>query len=103
MRWVPRGIRTVWELKMRDLIDMSADRGAFVCQSQSLNAFIAEPSKAKLTSMHFYAWEKGLKSGMYYLRTKPKVNAIQFTVDKEKKEEKEQVCEMKEGCVMCSG
>src|SRR4051812_17087609 len=60
---------------------MAADRGAFVDQSQSLNLFLAEPTNAKLTSMHFYAWKKGLKTGMYYLRSRPAVNAIQFTVD----------------------
>jgi ribonucleoside-diphosphate reductase alpha chain len=74
--------KTVWEIKQRTVIDMAADRGAFICQSQSLNLFIAEPNFAKLTSMHFYAWERGLKTGMYYLRTKPAVNAIKFTVDK---------------------
>jgi ribonucleoside-diphosphate reductase alpha chain len=75
--------KTVWEIKQRTVIDMAADRGAFICQSQSLNLFIAEPNFAKLTSMHFYAWERGLKTGMYYLRTKPAVNAIKFTVDKQ--------------------
>jgi ribonucleoside-diphosphate reductase alpha chain len=75
--------KTVWEIKQRAIIDMAADRGAFICQSQSLNLFIAEPNFAKLTSMHFYAWEKGLKTGMYYLRTKPATQAIKFTVDKQ--------------------
>lgn len=75
--------KTVWEIKQRTLIDMAADRGAYICQSQSLNLFIAEPNFAKLTSMHFYAWEKGLKTGMYYLRTKPAASAIKFTVDKQ--------------------
>ncbi|GAB5371009.1 hypothetical protein AAMO2058_001542100 [Amorphochlora amoebiformis] len=73
--------KTAWELKQKLLVDMAADRGAFVDQSQSLNAFIASPTHAKLTSMHFYAWRKGLKTGMYYLRTKPAAQAIQFTVD----------------------
>jgi ribonucleoside-diphosphate reductase subunit M1 len=73
--------RQVWEIKQRSLIDMSADRGAFICQSQSLNLFIAAPDRKTLTSMHFYSWKKGLKTGMYYLRTKPKADAIQFTVD----------------------
>jgi len=73
--------KTVWEIKMKSLIDMAADRGAFICQTQSLNMFVAEPTYSKLTSMHFYAWKKGLKTGMYYLRTKPKAEAIQFTVD----------------------
>jgi ribonucleoside-diphosphate reductase alpha chain len=73
--------KTVWEIKMRDLMDMAADRGAFIDQSQSFNCFIAQPSTAKLTSMHFYAWKKGLKTGCYYLRSQNVVNAIQFTVD----------------------
>ncbi len=75
--------RTVWEMKQRSLIDMAADRGAFICQSQSLNLFIEEPNFAKLTSMHFHAWRIGLKTGMYYLRTKAAVDAIKFTVQKE--------------------
>ena len=82
---VPQNIKeiykTVWEIKMKTIIDMAADRGAFICQSQSLNLFIQEPNFAKLTSMHFYAWQKGLKTGMYYLRTKSAVDAIKFTVD----------------------
>jgi len=83
---VPQDIKelykTVWEIKQRALIDMAADRGAFICQSQSLNLFIKDPNFAKLTSMHFYAWEKGLKTGMYYLRSTSAADAIQFTVDK---------------------
>jgi len=73
--------KTVWEMKMKDIIDMAADRGRFIDQSQSLNLFVADPTVNKLTAMHFYAWKKGLKTGMYYLRTKPAVNAIQYTVD----------------------
>ncbi len=73
--------RTVWEIPQRALIDMAADRGAFICQSQSLNLFVPSANFAKLTSMHFYAWEKGLKTGMYYLRTKAAADAIKFTVD----------------------
>lgn len=73
--------KTVWEIKQRNLIDMAADRGAFICQSQSLNLFIDNPNFAKLTSMHFYAWKKGLKTGMYYLRSKSAADAIKFTVD----------------------
>lgn len=73
--------RTVWEISQRALIDMAADRGAFICQSQSLNLFVPSPNFAKMTSMHFYAWEKGLKTGMYYLRTKAAADAIKFTVD----------------------
>jgi ribonucleoside-diphosphate reductase alpha chain len=72
--------KTVWEMKMKNLIDMAADRGAFICQSQSLNLFMADPNFAKLSSMHFYAWEKGLKTGIYYLRTKAAAAAQQFTI-----------------------
>ena len=75
--------KTVWEIKQRSLIDMAADRGAFICQSQSLNLFIQDANFAKLTSMHFYAWKKGLKTGMYYLRTKSAVDAIKFTLEKQ--------------------
>jgi ribonucleoside-diphosphate reductase alpha chain len=73
--------KTVWEIKQRAIIDMAADRGAFIDQSQSLNIHLAEPTISKLTSMHFYSWKKGLKTGLYYLRTRPKADAIQFTVD----------------------
>ena len=87
VREIPQPIKdvfkTVWEISQRAILDMAADRGAFICQSQSLNVHIAEPTTAKLTSMHFYAWKLGLKTGMYYLRTRPKADAIQFTVNKE--------------------
>jgi ribonucleoside-diphosphate reductase alpha chain len=91
--------RTAWELKQRTLIDLAAQRGAFICQSQSLNLFVADPSYAKLTSMHFHAWKQGLKSGCYYLRTRAAVTAQKFTVDptlmaaleQEKEKEKEKV------------
>lgn len=73
--------KTVWEIKQRVVLDMAADRGAFICQSQSTNVHLADPTPGKLTSMHFYAWKKGLKTGMYYLRSRPKADAIQFTVD----------------------
>ena len=73
--------RTAWELKQRTLIDLAAGRAPYICQSQSLNLFVADPSYAKLTSMHFYAWKKGLKTGCYYLRTKAAVMAQKFTVD----------------------
>jgi ribonucleoside-diphosphate reductase alpha subunit len=73
--------KTVWEISQKTILNMAADRGAYIDQSQSLNVFIASPSTAKLTSMHFYAWKKGLKTGMYYLRTRPKADAIKFTVD----------------------
>jgi ribonucleoside-diphosphate reductase alpha chain len=75
--------KTVWEIKQRTLIDMAADRGAFICQSQSLNLFVDAPTTSKLTSMHFYGWRKGLKTGMYYLRSKAASQAVQFTVEKQ--------------------
>jgi ribonucleoside-diphosphate reductase alpha chain len=74
--------RTVWEIPQKAIIDMAADRGAFICQSQSLNIHLQDANFAKLTSMHFYAWKKGLKTGMYYLRTKSAADAIKFTVEK---------------------
>ncbi|RRO15891.1 ribonucleoside-diphosphate reductase subunit alpha [Flavobacteriaceae bacterium 14752] len=77
--------KTVWELSMKDIIDMSRQRGYFIDQSQSLNLFMEGATLAKLTSMHFYAWKSGLKTGMYYLRTKSAVDAIKFTLSKEKK------------------
>ncbi|MEW6468445.1 MAG: ribonucleoside-diphosphate reductase subunit alpha [Bacteroidota bacterium] len=87
---IPQNIKdlykTVWEIKQKVLIDMAADRGAFICQSQSLNLFVENPNFAKLSSMHFYAWKKGLKTGMYYLRTKAAADAIKFTVEQEVKE-----------------
>ena len=76
--------KTVWEMSMKNIIDMSRDRGFFVDQSQSLNLFMQNVTTAKLTSMHFYAWEQGLKTGMYYLRTKAAVDAIKFTLDNTK-------------------
>lgn len=75
--------KTVWEISQRVILDMAADRGPYIDQSQSLNVHLAEPTTSKLTSMHFYSWKKGLKTGMYYLRTRPKADAIQFTVDQE--------------------
>ena len=79
--------KTVWELSMKDIIDMSRQRGYFIDQSQSLNLFLENANYAKLTSMHFYAWKSGLKTGMYYLRTKAAVDAIKFTLDNTKKKE----------------
>ena len=76
--------KTVWEISQKNVIRQAADRGAFIDQSQSLNIHIAEPNFGKMSSMHFYGWECGLKTGMYYLRTKPAAQAIQFTVDKAK-------------------
>jgi ribonucleotide reductase alpha subunit len=92
--------KIVWEIPMKHLIDMSADRGAFICQSQSLNLWMEDPVYNKLTSMHFYAWSKGLKTGIYYLRRKAKHQAQQFTIEPEKnKKETEQNDEI---CEMCS-
>lgn len=73
--------KTVWEIKQKAIIDMAADRGAFIDQSQSLNIYMEQPTYAKLSSMHFYGWKKGLKTGVYYLRTQPAADAIKFTVD----------------------
>ncbi|KAF9809621.1 hypothetical protein IEO21_07348 [Rhodonia placenta] len=73
--------KTVWEISQKKILDMAADRGAFICQSQSLNIHLQSPTISQLTSMHFYGWKKGLKTGMYYLRTRPAAQAIQFTVD----------------------
>jgi ribonucleoside-diphosphate reductase alpha chain len=88
---VPQNIKeiykTVWEISQKAIIDMAADRGAYICQSQSLNLFIQNPNFAKLTSMHFYAWGKGLKTGMYYLRTKAAADAIKFTVEHQAEEQ----------------
>ncbi|MCU0352817.1 MAG: ribonucleoside-diphosphate reductase subunit alpha [Cytophagales bacterium] len=75
--------KTVWEIKQKAIIEMAADRGAYICQSQSLNLHVQDPNFGKLTSMHFYAWKKGLKTGMYYLRTKAAVDAVQFTLQKQ--------------------
>jgi ribonucleoside-diphosphate reductase alpha chain len=79
--------KTVWEMSMKDIIDMSRQRGYFIDQSQSLNLFMQDANYSKLTSMHFYAWQSGLKTGMYYLRTKSAVDAIKFTLNNDKKEE----------------
>jgi ribonucleotide reductase alpha subunit len=89
--------KIVWEIPMKHIIDMAADRGPFICQSQSLNLWMEDPVYNKLTSMHFYAWEKGLKTGIYYLRRKAKHQAQQFTIEpdaKEKDEDKDEICEM---------
>ncbi|MEQ9263297.1 MAG: ribonucleoside-diphosphate reductase subunit alpha [Owenweeksia sp.] len=88
--------KTVWEMSMKDIIDMSAERGMFIDQSQSLNLFVENANVGKLTSMHFYAWEKGLKTGMYYLRTKAASDAIKFTVQKQSKAQVEPVTESKQ-------
>jgi len=107
--------KTAWEISQKAIIDQAADRGAYICQSQSLNIFMENANFGKLTSMHFYGWEKGLKTGMYYLRTKAATDAIKFTVDKTVVEQPEAqsieeqqaaiACSLDnpEGCEMCSG
>jgi ribonucleoside-diphosphate reductase alpha subunit len=99
--------RTVWEIPQKSIIDMSADRGAYIDQSQSLNIFMENPTMAKLSSMHMYGWKKGLKTGMYYLRTRAKTRAQQVTVPVAQKPTEEQILacsrENPESCVMCSG
>ncbi|MCB0347879.1 MAG: ribonucleoside-diphosphate reductase subunit alpha [Bdellovibrionales bacterium] len=94
--------KTVWEISQKAIIDMSADRGAFICQSQSLNVHLAKPDFAKMSSMHFYAWKKGLKTGMYYLRSQGAAEAIKFTVDKSKKEKPVVQKEQAEADLACS-
>jgi ribonucleoside-diphosphate reductase alpha subunit len=97
--------KTVWEMSQKVLIDQAADRGRFVCQSQSLNLFLEDPNTSKISSMHMYAWKQGLKTGMYYLRTRPKARAVQFTVDPATSlEAAKTACslENKDECVMCS-
>jgi len=106
METIPLEIRelykTVWEIPMKQLINMSADRGIYICQSQSLNLWLEEPNYSNLTSMHFYAWSKGLKTGIYYLRRRARHQAQQFTIEPEKKEALVDVEEEEEGCTMCS-
>jgi ribonucleotide reductase alpha subunit len=94
--------KIVWEMPMKHLIDMSADRGAFICQSQSLNLWLEDPNYNTLTSMHFYSWKQGLKTGIYYLRRKGKHQAQQFTLEPEKGDTSEAVEEEHDICEMCS-
>lgn len=75
--------RTIWEIPQKALLEMAADRAPFIDQSQSLNVFMSDPNAKKITSMHFFAWKQGLKTGMYYLRSRPAVDAIKFTVDQQ--------------------
>jgi len=93
-----RIFKTVWEIKQKTLIDMAADRGPYICQSQSLNLFLADPDYKKLSSMHFYAWRKGLKTGIYYLRTRAVAQAQKFTVEPTQAPQAQEPQE----CVMCS-
>lgn len=98
--------KTVWEIKQRTIIDLAADRGKYICQSQSMNIHMASLNHANLSSMHFYGFHKGLKTGSYYCRGKPASEAIQFTVEENKDQKKSppkgEVCTMQEGCVTCS-
>ena len=106
---IQRLYKTSWEIKQKTLIDMAAARGAFICQSQSMNLFVGDPNYAKLTSMHFYSWKKGLKTGIYYLRTRAPVMAQKFTVDPELQREAQRSEQMRllrkseadSECVMC--
>ena len=94
--------RTVWEIPMRELIDMSADRGAYICQSQSLNLWLEDPDYKTMTSMHFYSWSKGLKTGIYYLRRSPRHQPQQFTIEPEKAGGRTTIQPQEEICEMCS-
>jgi ribonucleoside-diphosphate reductase alpha chain len=95
--------KTAWEIKQRNIIDMSADRGQYICQTQSLNIFMEEPDFQKLSSMHFYAHSKGLKTGSYYLRTRPKAKTQQFTIDPEFAKKKRRCIEDNgDSCALCS-
>jgi ribonucleoside-diphosphate reductase alpha subunit len=95
--------KTVWELPMKEIINMSRDRGAYICQSQSLNLWIEDPDSKILTNMHFYSWKAGLKTGIYYLRRKAKHQAQQFTIEPKNKADKEEDEDDKKECLMCSG
>lgn len=114
---IPQNIKeiykTVWEISQKAILDMAADRGAYICQSQSLNVHLQDPNFGKLTSMHFHAWKKGLKTGMYYLRTKAAVDAIKFTLEKQtqveptaediKQKQADLACSLDDpdGCIAC--
>ena len=90
--------KIVWEIPMKHILEMAADRGAYICQSQSTNLWMKEPTYNKLTAMHFFSWKKGLKTGIYYLRTKAKAAPQKFTIEPDKKEKVE---EEEEDCLMC--
>jgi ribonucleoside-diphosphate reductase alpha chain len=98
---IPKGLKDkykiVWEIPMKHILEMSADRGAFICQSQSTNLWMKDPTYNKLTAMHFFAWKKGLKTGIYYLRTKAKAAPQQFTIEPTKNQEEDE----EEDCLMC--
>ena len=102
VKGIPKGLqekyKIVWEIPMKHILEMSADRGAFICQSQSTNLWMKEPSYKKLTAMHMFAWKKGLKTGIYYLRTKAKAAPQQFTIEPDKKPSN---VEEEDDCLMC--
>ena len=103
LSYVPKSIKEkykiVWEIPMKHIIEMAADRGVYICQSQSMNLWVADPNYKGLTSMHFYAWKKGLKTGVYYLRRKPRHQVQQFTIEPTKQPENTE----HDICEMCSG
>ena len=107
LTFLPEQVRNkykiVWEIPMKHIIDMAADRGAYICQSQSMNLWVEDPTYHTLTSMHFYSWNKGLKTGIYYLRRKGKHQAQQFTIEPEKKEHQQNLLDDEVACEMCSG
>lgn len=95
--------KTVWEMKQRAIIDMAVDRGKYICQSQSLNLFLESPNSSSLTSMHFYAWSQGLKTGIYYLRSRPSSKALQFSIDAKDSKSSRVSPQEPEICESCSG
>jgi len=104
---IPRDLRevykNVWEIKQKTLIDLSIERGPFICQSQSLNIFMEEPDFKKLSSMHFYGWSHGLKTGSYYLRNRPRVKTQKFTLDPSTTNANgPEIKDESEGCLTCS-
>lgn len=101
--FIKQKYKIVWEIPMKDLIDMSKDRGQFICQSQSFNLWLENPTIKSLTNMHFYSWKSGLKTGIYYLRRKAQHQVQQFTIEPEKKNDNESKNDSTDGCLMCSG
>jgi ribonucleotide reductase alpha subunit len=95
--------KIVWEIPMKHVIDMAADRAPFICQSQSMNLWVEDPKYNTLTSMHFYSWQKGLKTGLYYLRRKPKHQPQQFTIVPKSEQTGSSEEDNEPECLMCSG
>ena len=103
-KFIKEKYKIVWEIPMKHIIDMAKDRGAFICQSQSMNLWIEDPDPKILTNMYFYSWKAGLKTGIYYLRRKPKHQPQQFTIEPENKSKKMKSDNNEPGeCLMCSG